>query len=240
MPWYLNPALYNFRAEINERYPQRDKASDGTIGDAAHQETSSDHNPDPDGSVDAWDMDNNLRTGNDDSLIFNTLIPAFQRHPASQYWIYKRIIASRSSNWVHRVYDGTSAHLEHVHWNTRQGSETNNSPWLEPIVAALDDSNRNFQFLIWRVAAVTHMLPKFPSGSPVDIFNDTVPLVAAINDLTTTLNEVKGRVVDMQSDIDRILTDGPVLTLSEADRDFIVAALAADLKSGSFKFTNES
>src|SRR5689334_3811705 len=61
--WYLNRALTAFRAAVNSAYPHRDKSSDGTIGDAAHQATSSDHNPDRDGSVDAWDMDNNLGTG---------------------------------------------------------------------------------------------------------------------------------------------------------------------------------
>jgi hypothetical protein len=65
MAWRLNTALTNFRAAVDRAYPNRDRTSDGTIGDAAHQASVSDHNPDPDGTVDAWDMDVNLRSGDD-------------------------------------------------------------------------------------------------------------------------------------------------------------------------------
>lgn len=47
MGWLLAPALVVLRDQINARYPNRSKASDGTIGDAAHAATGSDsdHNP---------------------------------------------------------------------------------------------------------------------------------------------------------------------------------------------------
>lgn len=129
MGWHLNRALTNMRNEVNDRFPNRDKTSDGTIGDAAHSSTSSDHNPDPDGSVDAWDMDVNLRSA-DDAAMIEWLKSRFQRHTSSRYWIHNGRIASRDiDNWRRRPYDGPNPHDKHVHWNTRESHEDSTAPW---------------------------------------------------------------------------------------------------------------
>lgn len=143
MAWYLNKALTNFREEVNRRYPSRDKSSDGTIGDTAHQATTSDHNPDPDGSVDAWDMDVELNGPGkpyDDDL--RKVINAAIKHEAIQYIIYNRKITSRS--WglgVWKTYTGSNPHDKHVHFNTRTSHEKSNKPWLEEEDMPLSDSD---------------------------------------------------------------------------------------------------
>jgi hypothetical protein len=124
MAWFLNPALTRFRNEVDSRWPRRDKTSDGTIGDLAHQATSSDHNPDRDGSVDAWDMDV-------DGVDVQKVIAAALKHESIQYVIYNRRITSRSwglGTW--RPYTGTSPHTEHVHFNTRESHENSGKPWF--------------------------------------------------------------------------------------------------------------
>jgi hypothetical protein len=125
---YLNRALTNFRNAVNAAYPKRDKGSDGWIGDPAHQATSSDHNPDPDKSVDAWDMDVDLRSDNDKAAI-EELKRVFQAHPSSRYWIHNRIEASRSTGWRRVRYDGKNPHDKHVHWNTRESHEASTARW---------------------------------------------------------------------------------------------------------------
>jgi len=50
------------RDQINRRWPKRDKASDGWIGDRAHSERISDHNPNKAGVVHAIDIDEGLGT----------------------------------------------------------------------------------------------------------------------------------------------------------------------------------
>jgi hypothetical protein len=48
------------RTQVNERWPNRDKRTDGWIGDKAHQARQSDHNPDAKGWVRAIDLDADL------------------------------------------------------------------------------------------------------------------------------------------------------------------------------------
>ncbi|BCJ62797.1 peptidoglycan-binding domain-containing protein [Micromonospora endophytica] len=131
--WYLNQALTNFRKAVDSAYPKRDKRSDGTIGDAAHQGTTSDHNPDPDGSVDAWDMDVEVNgVGQPYREDVERLKKVFEEHESSQYWIHDRQIANRSYGWTRRIYTGSSPHAEHVHWNTRESHERSTMPWIIP------------------------------------------------------------------------------------------------------------
>lgn len=136
MAWYLNPALTRFRAAVDATWPNRDRASDGTLGDEAHQATASDHNPDPDGSVDAWDMDV-------DGVPVERLKAVFQAHESSLYWIHAGVIASRDWGWQRRPYDGTNPHTRHVHWNTRASHENSTAPWK----VAMIDINEVHAFL---------------------------------------------------------------------------------------------
>lgn len=59
----LVAAGVRLRAQVNRRWPNRDKRSDGWIGDRAHQARKSDHNPDARGWVHAIDIDADLIPG---------------------------------------------------------------------------------------------------------------------------------------------------------------------------------
>lgn len=147
MAWRLNPALTRWRAAVDARWPGRDKGSDGTIGDEAHRQTSSDHNADPDGTVDAWDMDVHLLgPGRTDPAALEALKGVFEAHPAARYWIHNRQIAHRNTGWRRETYDGPSPHTEHIHWNSNQATENSTAPWIIP---GGDDMARGDD--IWRL-----------------------------------------------------------------------------------------
>lgn len=122
--YYLAPSLETLRAEINARWPRRDKASDGWIGDPAHQATRSDHNPNDRGSVDALDID-------EDGLDFATVFDAIKRHPSSRYVIYERRLYHRLRGWRSEPYSGVNPHDKHFHLSIDQtrAAEQDRRPW---------------------------------------------------------------------------------------------------------------
>jgi hypothetical protein len=113
MSWYLAPSLTVLRAEINARWPNRDRASDGTIGDAAHQASTSDHNPNSRGSVNAIDID-------EDGVDFGVIFAAIKSHPSARYVIYERRLYHRLRGWRAEPYSGSNPHDHHFHLSIDQ------------------------------------------------------------------------------------------------------------------------
>jgi hypothetical protein len=143
--WILVPCLVTLRDEFNWVAPRRDRASDGSIGDATHASSSSDHNPDETGNtpyedadhrneVHAIDVDDDLRTpGWDMNRCLQIIITRHRqgRDNRLQNVIYNRRIWSRSWGWTARAYTGASAHTEHAHFSVRYttAQENDTRPW---------------------------------------------------------------------------------------------------------------
>lgn len=162
--WVLIPSLKELFAEFDRIAPSRDHASDGALGNAAHQLEVSDHNRDDtpgskaayndhDGipEVRAIDVDNNLNItvegykdpmeGAVQFLLGRCRSGAEKR---LEYIIYYRRIWTRSSGWVQKPYTGTSAHTEHAHFSGRHDGAYDNQAqsWhLEDIPVALTASD---------------------------------------------------------------------------------------------------
>lgn len=125
MSWHLAPALDRLRDEVNAKWPNRSKASDGTIGDAAHSSRTSDHNPNPRGSVNAIDI---TASGIDTDV----LIAAAKKHPSVRYIIFNRRIMNRDiGNFRSRPYSGSNPHTQHVHISLyqRRSAEDDTRSW---------------------------------------------------------------------------------------------------------------
>lgn len=141
MSYSLAPSLAAFRAEVNARWPQRDKASDGWIGDQAHQSRVSDHNPGARDLVHAFDTDEDLDgnrgdNGRDAWVIAEHL--RLVRDPRIKYVIYEgHMFSSYASQgyspWVWRPYSGTNAHRKHIHLSIHStiAAEQDTSSWLD-------------------------------------------------------------------------------------------------------------
>lgn len=107
------------RDQINLVAPYRNKESDGTIGDEAHQkDPKSDHNPwvvdGGTGVVTAIDITNDPAGGCDAQNIVDTLVKSKDKRIKYIIW-NKRIISATVQPWVWRPYTGANAHDHHFH-----------------------------------------------------------------------------------------------------------------------------
>jgi hypothetical protein len=125
MAAYLAPSLVKLRAEVNAAHPNRDKASDGWIGDPAHASRTSDHNPDPRTEVvRALDLD---KDGMDKAELRRVVLSDSR----TEYFIQDGLIYSRSVGFRPRVYIGSNQHDKHGHTSIRHGVqwEQDVRPW---------------------------------------------------------------------------------------------------------------
>jgi hypothetical protein len=155
MAWILVPCLVSLRGEFNALAPARDRSSDGSIGDAAHAGSSSDHNPDETGAtpsedadstneVHAIDVDVDLhKPGWSMAKAVEVLV---RRHRSGdddrlQNVIYNRRIWSRSWGWTAREYTGSNPHDHHAHFSSRYttAQERDTRSWGLLDAAELED-----------------------------------------------------------------------------------------------------
>lgn len=125
----LAPCLRNLFDEIDIVWPFRSHGLDGWIGDAAHQLTQSDHNPDSRGIVHAVDVD---RRGIDPNEVVNACID--DNRPTS-YVVWNRQIWSRDRQWRPRPYTGSNPHTDHIHVSVRYGDYWESSEWHWGLIA---------------------------------------------------------------------------------------------------------
>ena len=135
MTWRVAKCLLVLRDQLNALAPARSKASDGTIGDAAHLTRASDHNPwvrEGDvGIVTALDITHDPEHGCDAGLLAEQLVQS--RDPRIKYVIFdRRICSSRIEPWVWRPYTGKNPHTTHVHISAIPDKDAydDQTPWL--------------------------------------------------------------------------------------------------------------
>lgn len=128
MAWRVAQSLLVLRDQINAAYPNRNKASDGTIGDAAHAASVSDHNPDSYGIVRALDITHDPASGCDIDKLTDEL--ADSRDPRISYLIANSMITGPEYNWVWTAYWGSDPHTNHFHLSVvSDGRADDASPW---------------------------------------------------------------------------------------------------------------
>lgn len=125
----LSLSAIQLREQIDDSFPDRDRSSDGWIGDTRHAARKSDHNPDAQGWVRAIDIDRDLsgKTGKPDlmpDLVDQIRALAKSGDKRISYIIFDGKIASSKKSWNWRTYDGINKHRHHAHVSfTQQGDE---------------------------------------------------------------------------------------------------------------------
>lgn len=131
MSWYVARSLDTLLDEVNASAPQRNKASDGSIGDADHSSRDSDHNPcDCHNAVCARDFTHDPAGGFDSYAFAHWLVDRCSAglEQRCKYVISNGMIASASKGWVWRTYTGSNPHDHHVHVSVDHPSSLFDNP----------------------------------------------------------------------------------------------------------------
>lgn len=141
----LVKAGVTLRGQVDAKFINRDKRSDGWIGDAAHATRASDHNPDKRGLVFALDVDENFgigrwRNGGAAKRLSNELL-AYARsslpgHDRVKYVVYEDRLASGTykSTWWKWRGKGYS-HFQHIHISFTEAAVKNGALFPLPCLA---------------------------------------------------------------------------------------------------------
>jgi hypothetical protein len=125
---HLCKAGETLRDQVNAKFTDRDKTSDGWVGDSAHASRPSDHNPAaPTGVVRAIDLDRDLSGQSKPDImpyLADQIRECAKKDGRIAYCIFEGKIASSKKSWAWRPYDGVNKHNHHLHISfTPKGDE---------------------------------------------------------------------------------------------------------------------
>lgn len=130
MSWYAAPSILKALHQATDLWPNRNKGADGTIGDASHAASESDHNPDSKGCVHAFDLTHDPAHGVDTFKLADQLRDRALADPdfggVIKYIISNRRIFNASISPAWRAYHGSSPHTDHVHVSIRYTDHAEN------------------------------------------------------------------------------------------------------------------
>jgi hypothetical protein len=138
--WYKVKWIDPLFAAFNARWPNRNHAQDGTIGDLAHMQGVSGHNPDDTPGVQAERQDADtkpeVRAADVDArgVDMEWAVQAVLHGPAAEldrliYIIFNRRIWRKANGWRQETYTGTDPHDTHAHFSGDPASDEDARPW---------------------------------------------------------------------------------------------------------------
>ena len=138
MKYKLCKAGQQLRLQVDDSYPDRDRTSDGWIGDTRHQARPSHHNPDANGIVRAVDIDRDLSGASKPDLMPDLAdqirICAKRGDKRIAYIIFNGRIASPRSLWRWRAYKGINPHVKHCHVSFTKKGDADGSFFNIPMI----------------------------------------------------------------------------------------------------------
>lgn len=137
---HLCKAGETLREQINERYPSRDKSSDGWIADARHYSAGhSDHIPSVlnNAVVRAVDIDRDLSGKAKPDImpyLANQIRECAKSDKRIAYIIFDGKIASSKKGWAFRPYKGFNAHRHHLHVSFTEKGDKDGKKFTIPLL----------------------------------------------------------------------------------------------------------
>ena len=135
----LSKAAIQLREQFDDNFSDRDRTSDGWIGDSRHSARKSDHNPDGEGWVRAIDIDRDLSGKAKPDLmpdVADQLRILAKRDKRISYIIFAGKIASSKSAWRWRTYTGVNKHRHHCHISFSIKGDQDGSFFQIPLLGA--------------------------------------------------------------------------------------------------------
>jgi hypothetical protein len=135
----LCKAGQQLREQCDDSYPDRDRTSDGWIGDTRHQAraSASDHNPDANGTVRAIDIDRDLSGLSKPDLmpdLADQIRLAARTDKRIAYVIFNSKICSKKSLWRWVAYRGVNPHIKHCHISFTKKGDADGSFFNIPMI----------------------------------------------------------------------------------------------------------
>jgi hypothetical protein len=135
----LSKAAIQLREQFDDSFVDRDRTSDGWIGDSRHAARKSDHNPDEQGWVRAIDVDRDLSGKAKPDLmpdVADQLRILAKSDKRISYIIFAGQIASAKSLWRWRPYTGINKHDHHCHISFTTKGDEDSSFFNIPLLGA--------------------------------------------------------------------------------------------------------
>ena len=134
----LCKAGQQLRLQVDDAFSNRQRSSDGWLGDARHSSRTSDHNPDANGVVRAIDISRNLSGAKEPDLMPDLAdqirLCAKRGDKRIAYVIFNNKICSRKSLWRWVAYKGINPHVKHCHISFTKEGDIDNSFFQIPMI----------------------------------------------------------------------------------------------------------
>jgi hypothetical protein len=146
MTYKLCKAGQQLRLQVDDAFGDRDRSSDGWVGDTSHSASRSDHNPDAKGIVRAIDIDRDLSGKAKPDLMpylaDQIRVCAKRGDKRISYIIFAGRIASSRMGWRWRKYRGINPHDKHCHISFSPKGDTDSSFFNIPMIGGTDDKDK--------------------------------------------------------------------------------------------------
>lgn len=221
--WELVPCLGQLGSELNQIAPNRDRTTDGTIGNAAHQLSVSDHNDDEVGrvpirdadnkhEVHAIDLDADLREPNlTMEMVVQHVIARCRsgEEKRLRYVIYNKRIWEASNGWKQRSYTGDSPHTAHAHFSASYETklEASIASWrLEDIPVALTEADKKWLKAEIKAGTSEAVAGVWKATRDIGAAAGTAKHIAELGDVLAHVPGEHTRMESLLTDIKAVLT----------------------------------